>query len=266
MTPQAVLIELLDRVASLPSEKVLISNNELNQWPTDAVDAMKAPKLIRMTRPAMSVVCGECEKECTRPVHTVHTSSGEPRAFLICEERDDVNRVIVTVSQLEQWQTSASLVAELLTNLLGLITPSARNSTTERWEIGLFKGQYNTSHMVLFVGDELMLSLAGYSIALADVIAIDNGKLTIDRKKLIYLVDHPAAGAGDQESADQRGERILKRLQEVHAQGIRNFLQVVADEEGISKTRIKQIRDKYKSKTKDPATDWLRKSKPFSSK
>lgn len=120
MTPEAVLIELLERVAALQGKMVLINADELIQWPTEAVEAMKEHSLIRKTRPATSMVCGECEEECVRPVQTIHVPSGEPGLFLLCEKRSDVNRVPVSISRLEQWQTSGALVAELLTDLLGL--------------------------------------------------------------------------------------------------------------------------------------------------
>ena len=54
-------------------------------------------------------------------------------------------------------------------------------------------------------------------------------------------LDQPIAGAGDTESPAQRRERLKKRVQEVKARGTRGFLKVVAQEEGISVSRLKQI-------------------------
>ncbi len=42
MTPQATLIELLGRVGALNGAAVMISTEELNQWPTAAVSALKS--------------------------------------------------------------------------------------------------------------------------------------------------------------------------------------------------------------------------------
>lgn len=57
MTPQAVLIELLSRVAALQGQMILISTEELAQWLSETVEELKTHNLIRKTRPATSVVC-----------------------------------------------------------------------------------------------------------------------------------------------------------------------------------------------------------------
>lgn len=208
MTPQAVLIELLDRIAMLPGEKVLIRNDELNGWPAEVAEVLKSHNLIRKTRPATSVVCDECEKECHRPVHTLRYPSGALRVFIVCDKLDDVDRVPVPVERLEQWQTSGALVAEMLTGLLGLIPPVAQGSASGRWEIGLVKGKKHSSHLVLIAGDTLSLDLAGHSVPLSDVLTLENNQITIDKRTLTRLVDQPIASAGGVESAEQRRERI----------------------------------------------------------
>lgn len=253
MTPQAVLIELLDRIATLPGEKVLIRNDEIRWWPTETIDALKSHNLIRKTRPATSVICHECEKECLRPVHTLRLTSGDHRVFIVCDKLDDVDRVPVPIERLEQWQTSGELVADLLSGLLGLIPPSLHGSACGRWEVGLFKGKKHSGHLVLMAGDTLSLALAGHSVPLSDVLTLENNQITIDKRALTRLVDHPVAGAGDIESAEQRRERIKKRVSELKARGVRAFLKTVADEEGLSTSRIKQLigDDKPASKSKN---------------
>lgn len=54
MTPQAALIELLERVGSSHGAAVLVDNDELGQWPSAAVAAMKSQKLLVKARPATS--------------------------------------------------------------------------------------------------------------------------------------------------------------------------------------------------------------------
>jgi len=88
--------------------------------------------------------------------------------------------------------------------------------------------------------DTLQLSLAGHSIALADVLTLDDGHFIIDKKTLIRFVDNPVSGGGDVESSEQRRVRIKKRVDELKDQGVKAFLETVAEEE-ISITRIKQI-------------------------
>ncbi len=71
MTPKAALIELLGRVGARLGESITVSTEELSQWPTEAVAALKSQGLLLKARPAKSVVCPGCEQECSMPVHTV---------------------------------------------------------------------------------------------------------------------------------------------------------------------------------------------------
>jgi len=241
MTTEDALIELLDRVAALRGASALISANELAQWPNEAVTAMKAQKLITRARPASSAVCPGCEEECVMPVHTIPQPSGDPALFIACDKRDDIGRISVQPARLEQWQASGDSIAELLVGLLGLQHPNMGNSSAGRWEVGVFRGKRHASHLVLMTGEQLTLTLGGHSIALTEVLSLDGSRFKVDKRRLIRLVDQPVAGAGDVESAEQRRERIRKRVDELKAKGVKAFLKTVAEEEGLSISRIKQL-------------------------
>ena len=206
MTPEDALIELLDRVAALQGASALISADELAQWPGEAVTAMKARKLITRARPAASAVCPGCEEECVMPVHTIPQPSRDPALFIACDKRDDIGRVPVPNAQLEQWQASGDSIADLLAGLLDLQRPNMGNSLAGRWEVGVFRGKKHASHLVLLAGERLTLTLAGHSIALAEMLALEGNRFKVDKRQLTNLVDTPVAGAGDIESAD--GSRV----------------------------------------------------------
>lgn len=255
MTPDAALIELLERVGAAGQDAVvLVTDHELNQWSTEAVTALKAHKLIHKTRPASSVICTGCEQECVMPVHTVPDPSGDPALFIVCDKRSDINRVTIPISRLEQWQASGASVADFLAGLLGLRRPAADQTSAGRWEVGMLKGKKHSSHLVLLAGDSLTFGFAGHSIALADVLAFEEEHFTIDKRTLTRLVDQPIAGAGDAESAAQRRERLKKRVQAEKAKGTKAFLIVVAEEEGISTSRLKQLLKDNSEPPKTPFT------------
>ena len=241
MTPEDALIELLDRVAALQGAPALLNADELSQWPGDAVAAMKAQRLITRARPASSAVCPGCEEQCVMAVHTIPAPSGDPALIIVCDKRDDISRVPVPVARLEQWQASADSIADLLASLLSLQRSSMGSSSEGRWEIGAYRGAKHASHLVLLAGDNLTLTLAGHSIALAEVLAIDGDTIKLDKRRLARLVDQPIAGAGDVESAAQRRERLKKRVNELTAKGVKAFLKTLAEEEGISVSRLKQL-------------------------
>lgn len=241
MTSEAAFIELLDRITALQGAPARFSVDELSQWPTEALEAIKAQKLISKARPASSVTCPGCEEECFMPVHATHVSSGQPALFIVCDKRDDISRVPVPLASIEQWQASGDSIAELLAGLLDLQRTRMGDSSGGRWEIGVFRGEKHASHLVLLDGEKLTLTLAGHSIALTEVLSLVDNSFKVDKQRLICLVDQPIAGAGDIESAEQRRERIKMRINELKAQGVKAFLKTVAKEEGISTTRIKQL-------------------------
>lgn len=241
MTPGTVLGELLGRVGAQQGAAVTMSVHELGDWPGAAVAAMKSQGLLTKARPAASAVCPGCERECVMPVHVLTNNAREPEAFIVCDKRSDINRVPVPVSCLEQWQASGDSIAALLAGLLGLHRSGASGTDAARWEVGMLKGTKHSSHLVLVADGKLILSLAGHSVPLADVLAFEGDAFKVDRRALTRLVDQPVAGAGDVESATHRRERIRKRVQAVKNKGVKAFLKTVAEEEGITVSRLKQL-------------------------
>src|SRR5262245_20321897 len=104
MTPEAALVELLARVGAENGGAVLVSDEELSQWPAPAVTALKAQRLLAKARPDSSVICPGCERACVMPVHTFPRASGAAASFIVCDKRSDINRVPVSVERLTQWR------------------------------------------------------------------------------------------------------------------------------------------------------------------
>lgn len=271
MTPQAALIELLGRVSASQGTAVLINDDELSQWPGEAVAAMKTQRLLTKARPALSAVCPGCERDCVMPVHVIPAEGNRPaRAFISCDKPEDVGRVTVDFCRLEQWQITGELIAAVLTKLLGLSRPSTQAADGRQWRIGTLKGKKHNSPVTLLVGDSLTLSLAGHAVPLVVVLTIEKKALALDKATLIRLVDNPAEN-NEAETKEARRERIKARIREEKAKGTKAFLRVVADEEGISLTRIKQlVKDdappENDSTKNSPWADLLTKAKQTSSK
>lgn len=255
MTPEAVLIELLERVGAQHGAPAIIGEYEFSEWPTAALAIMKSQGLLKRVRPARSAVCPGCERACVMPVHMLITDGHEPEAFVVCDKRSDVNRLSVPVSYLEQWQASGNSIATLLSGLLGLYRMETSSTDAARWEVGVIKGRKHSSHLALVAGGKLNLSLSGHSVPLTDVLTLEGDTFKVDRRTLNYLVDRPVAGAGDVESGAQRRERLRKRVQAVKAKGIKPFLKTVAEEERITVSRLKQLLREETSSTK-PQRGW----------
>ena len=257
-TPLDALLELLARVGASRGAAALVSEAELSRWPAEGVRMLKAQKLLVKASPAVSVVCPGCEQECTMPVHTLPAGAGVAASFVVCDKRDDINRVPVPAEMLKQWRCGAEAVGDLIAGLLELRRPdSGSDVSAGRWEIGMFRGAKHSSHLVLMADGRLSLRLAGHSIALADVLVLESSGFKLDKRTLIRLVDKPIAGAGDAESAAQRRTRLKKCVQAEKNKGNQSFLKVVAQGEGISVSRLKQLlkddRQPTKAKMRRPA-------------
>ena len=254
MSPADVLPAVLDRLAAAAGEAAQFSERELAEWPA-AAWARHTPGGLRVRgQPADTLTCPGCEEDCIMPVEVATTASGTLRAFVVCDKRDDVARVAVARDLLEQWTCSPEQVADVLARLLD-IRRSGSDSTARRWDVGLLKGtKQNGAHVVLGIENELRLTIAGHSLPVADVLELGEKGLSIERRALLRCVDNPVAAAGGQESAEQRRERLRKRRNELKASGVRNFNQVLAEEEGISPERIKQL---LKEETADQSGNWF---------
>ncbi|MGE0484832.1 MAG: hypothetical protein AB7Q81_11890 [Gammaproteobacteria bacterium] len=241
MTPREASVELLARIGANAGEAVYIRADELASWPTAPVMTFKAEKLLLPACTAADVVCPGCERQCAMPVAVTHRASGEVCAFVVCAKRDDVSRVAVSLESLAQWQASASTVADWLSLTLGLMAPGGASINRDRWEVGLYRGNRHSAHLVMRVVEGLVLELAGHALRVVDVVDVKGTRIVVDRRALNQAIDHPVAGGGDAESAEQRRARLIARLREEKAKGTKAFLRVVAAEEGISPTRLKQI-------------------------
>jgi hypothetical protein len=234
------LLELLRRLGARRGAAALISEEELASWADATMRAMKAHGLLSKASPAVSTVCPGCERECVMPVQIQRAVPHHSQAFIVCDKRTDINRVMVSTDRLAQWQVSAGSIADLISHQLGLRRPPD-NPASARWGLGVFKGKKHSSHLLLRADGELTLSLAGHSISLADILDLSGDQFVVDKGRLIRLVDHPAAGGGDVESARERQKRLMNRVLAERAEGTKGFLKVVAEEEGISTSRLKQI-------------------------
>jgi len=252
MKPADALANLLTRVAAAGGTVAVFSERELAEWPAVLVGLFKAEQLLVMGTPADVVTCPGCEEECTMQLESAITPSGKLRAFVMCDKRDNVGRVPVATDLIELWRCSPERLADVLARLLG-IRRSEGDAAAARWTVGVLKGAKHSAHVVLSIGRDMQLSIAGHTLALADVLELGDKGLALDRRALVHCVDAPVAGGGDVESAEQRRERLIARVNQERAKGTRGFLKVVAEEEGFGVSRLKQIvYDKQK-----PANKWM---------
>ena len=201
MSPEAILIELLDRVGASRDHTIRISSWELAGWPADSVAALKSQRLLRRTPPAASTLCPGCEQQCAMPVYTVvdppGPSGGPPdrSSFVVCDKRGDINRVIVEPGRLTRWQSSADAVCDFVANCLGLRPSRKRTGPDGLIEIGMATGEKRRRMLCLRRRQwELELVAGEGAIALAEVVVFRRDRYGLRETPIRRLVDaSPAA-------------------------------------------------------------------------
>ena len=210
MTPQAALIELLARIGACHGAAVVVSTEELNQWPAAAVSALKAQSLLLKARPAQSVVCSGCEQECSMPVHTVPRANASATSFVVCDKRSDINRVTVSVDRLTQWQCSSQAVCGFVADAVGIRNAVKQGSDEGLWEIGVATGKKRSQMLCLQTHGGLALVAGGNALPLADFIDYANGVYSIDAVMVCQLVD--AATTADPRHTPSTVNREARKL------------------------------------------------------
>lgn len=121
MTPQAVLAEMLHRLRAKQDAAVYIGRRELSDWPADAVKALKSARLLVKARPASRLVCPGCERQCDKPVELHPAEGARPaRAYIICDEPEDIGRIHMDLADLEQWRVSGEASPAAVAQALGV--------------------------------------------------------------------------------------------------------------------------------------------------
>lgn len=210
MTPQAALIELLARVGARNGTALLVSDEDLKQWPSAAVAAMKLQKLLARARPASSVICPGCELECIRPVQTVPAGPRGPASFIVCDERSDINRVPIAAERLTQWRCDANAVCGFIAASLGLRCSDQHTADNGMLNIGIVRGEKRSQMLCLRTNGDVALVAANDTVPLAEVVSYRDGEYLLDGAMIRRLVD--TATTADPRYTPSNAKREARKL------------------------------------------------------
>jgi len=189
MTPLEAIRELLLRLGGGRDGAVMVSEEELSQWPAVAVKAMKSQNLLVKARPAASVVCPGCEQECVMPVHTLPAETHGAASFIVCDKRDDINRVPVAAERLTQWRCNMAALCGFVAQSLGLRLRESPPINAELWQIGIATGDKRHQMLSLKADGDLALVAGNTAVPLSELIDYRSGRYSIDRAMIRHLVD-----------------------------------------------------------------------------
>ena len=189
MTPRDALVELVERVGARHGAAVLISEEEVRQWPGDAVSAMKSDRLLTRARPATTVVCPGCEEDCVMPVQTMPAGPRGSAPFIVCDKRSDINRVAPTSERVNQWKCDAAAIARFVARRLGLRRSGRQANRSGMLEIGLAAGDTRRQMLCLRTHEDVALMAGDATVPLADLVDFDRGDYAIDANAVRQLID-----------------------------------------------------------------------------
>lgn len=207
MTPQAALIELLARVGVCNGAAVLVSAEELSQWPAAAVAAMKSQKLLAKARPAASAICPGCERACTMPVYTV---PARPQSFIVCDKRSDINRVPLSAARLVQWRSDAEAVRGFIARSLGLRLSNQHHAEPGLLNIGIASGDKRSQMLCLRAKGDLTLVAGNNGMPLPELVGFRDDEYSVDVAMVRQLVN--SATTADPRHTPSNARREARKL------------------------------------------------------
>jgi hypothetical protein len=215
LDPLDVMRDLLVRVGASAERTVFVSSQELGSWPNAATESLKSQRLLRRARSANSVVCSGCDRECVRPVHSVPTTSGRRASFVVCDKRDDINRVAVTDDELNQWRIDADALCAFVAAIHGRARVDA-GGDRDVWRIAMVAGDKRQQMLCLRASTSLELVAGDASIPFADALVYEDGRYSLDGAAVRRLVD--SAKTADPRYTPSTLKREARKLatQEMH--------------------------------------------------
>lgn len=188
MNTHSVIIELLERLEAANSTFVLITDEELSQWPDTAVKALKSQRLITKAHPATSAICPGCEHACIMSVHSLLTTNSKP-SFIICDKRNDINRVSIATERLIQWQISIDSIYRFIVTCLGINRRKKQKKRDNLLEVGLFSGKKRSQMICLQSSDGLNLVAGDVKVSCTQLIQYNDGVYSLNVDMIQQMVD-----------------------------------------------------------------------------
>ena len=210
MTPRDALVELVGRVGARHGAAVLISEEEVRQWPADAVSAMKSHRLLTRARPATTVVCPGCEEDCVMPVQTMPAGPRSSTPFIVCDKRSDINRVAVASERVAQWKCDAEAIARFVVGYLGLRRSGRRSDGSGLLHLGVAAGDTQRQLLCLRMNGDVTLVAADTAVRLVDLVDFGHGAYALDTDSIRQLVD--SATTADPRYTPSTARREARKL------------------------------------------------------
>jgi len=234
--PQA-LIEMFDQLRRLGRDPLVLPSDRLDGLSMPLKKVLVDTGIVERAAPAVSVICPGCAESCAMPVFQLPRHDGSIVAFVSCDKRADIGRVLLKPAMLDLWQVSTSSLARGLAKLLEQRLPIPLG---QGFRLGWVSGGAGKVDVQLFCDDKgPHIVVAGHRLELTQVLTWNGVGLGLNVAALSLHADAPRDRIG--ESPSERDARLLKRKRTLIGQGVRNYNKQIADEEGFSESNVKRL-------------------------
>ncbi len=108
---------LLEQMETAKDSSVFLPKNQLSV--SDPLGVLQNSRLIEDSQPLDSIICNGCDWRCLKPVQMRYDHDGlSTKAFVICDERDDMGNIAIDFSQLEMQRFTLNHLAEWVAQAL----------------------------------------------------------------------------------------------------------------------------------------------------
>jgi len=144
------------------------------------------------------------------PVHTLTHKTRGAASFIVCDKRDDINRVEVPAERLSQWRCDIDAVCGFIARSLGLRPNNRRAGGAGPWEIGMAAGDKRHQMLCLKADGELALIAGSTALPLADLVRYRESAFSIENAAIRQLVD--TTTTADSRYAPSNARREARKL------------------------------------------------------
>jgi hypothetical protein len=131
-------------------------------------------------------------------------------SFVVCDKRDDINRVNVPAERLRQWRCDAEAVRVFIAQSLGIRAEGQRKIRDGLWEIGLVRGKKSSQMLCLKTDRSLELLAGSNSVPLSELLQFETTGYSIDATAVQQLAD--MASTGDKRYTPSNARQEARKL------------------------------------------------------
>ena len=208
------LTELIAHVDA-SDKPVSLGWDELQLWGEGVLEGFVAAGLLTKDVNARSLQCSGCEYHCFMDVLLANDES--ERAFIVCDHAEmqaQMGRINVPPERLQQWQTSAKHLAELLSGLLRFEIKSEYQKQASSFKLGMLKGNKGRCWVMLQT-QPLALEINRLTVPLGDLLYFDDDVLLIDMARVDELLNATPKDTGKAYSPNVSKQEARKLVTQV---------------------------------------------------